>query len=247
MAGLFERANEIAVLSGGRRAEWKALVAAEGAPTTDADGVAMGGALKTIVVFDLREDVGARRCRFTVVTLTFTNTYRVTINGTDADFDASVGAATLQDVLEGIRDTINTTSGVKNVVTATVTDEDGDGNDDTVLIVGKSENDFTIDHSVIGDTPPNNGDLASVADPTIGSIRIFAAVGGLSNNARPDSWRIIRDGEVIDIDFRGFIARLDTGSIDRIHVEAFDVANPGDGSAVGLRVPDLVIAPSKLP
>jgi hypothetical protein len=243
---LFELANEIAVLSGGRRAEWTALPAVEGAPTTANDGVALLGALKTLVVFDVREDVGARRGRITIATLTFTNTYRVTINGNDADFDATA-SSTLQEVLDGIANEINTTTGVKNVVTATVIDDDEDGTDDTVLIVGKSENDYTIDHSVAGDTPPNNGDLKIVADPVIGSIRIYAAAGGLVPS-RPDSWRIIRDGEIIDIDFRGFVDRLDTASLDRIHIEAFDVQKDGgDGAEVIARLPDITIGPSTLP
>lgn len=243
--GHVELANEIAVLSGGRRASWSTQAAFTDAPATDNAGLALSGALKTIAVVDLRDQVHRRSCKFTVATVDDTQTYRVVIDGNNVDYVA-IGGDLLQDILEGIRDAINADVVVNLIVLASVTDDDADSVDDTVLIRGLAEDHYTVDHSVTAGPAPN-GNLAAVADPDTATVRIYLAAGGLPTAAQPPGWRGANGGVFTAVTFRGFAERFDTASWSRLYVEVDDMGGTGDASKVGYAPGRVIVAPSPLP
>jgi len=234
--GDYEKANQIAVLLGGRGANWLEQVAYDGAPAVTGAGAATQGALKTQVLVDLRDEIAHRSCWVTIDTLDLTATYTVQLNALICAYDANAGgAASAQDVLEGIRDEINTT-GVALVV-ASVIDADGDGTDDTVLVRGLGEDNYTI---VFGAT--GTGVLAIVADPDTCDIRLFGSAGGQASSA-PPSWRMINGAEWTGVDYRGFSERFDTSSIARLYAEVDTMAAAGDDVTVTYQPGRVVIGP----
>lgn len=253
--GLFDRANQIAVLSGGQEADWQdqpgvvavALNGGNGVPTGVSDGVALGGALKALVIFDPRLDNAARRVNLAVATIDITETYRVVIDGNVVDYDALAdAAANLQDILEGLRDEVNNDVTVGALVTASVTDDDGDGIDDTVLLVGKTPAHYTLDHS------PHAGgailgDLASVAEPDVADLTVWAQAGGKTRPAKPGGWRPIPGGFFPGIGEDGFAERFDTASVARLYVQYESLGGTGDDVLITYKPSTVVVAPTKLP
>ena len=167
MPDIFERANQLAILSSGRSPQWvahahtPATVAATtgGAPSTAAAGVplsdtASGTAVRTLVGLSPRKTAHRRQA---VVTLTYdaATTYTGTVGGNAVATAANTDAAT---TLTDLADDLNASGAVAALVTATATDADGDGTIDSVTIVGDAE--------TVGLSTPVGRDVTVVADPT---------------------------------------------------------------------------------
>lgn len=234
--GNFERANEIAVLAGGRVANWTEQTG-YAPPTLPDSGVALQGALRALVVVDLRETVAHRSAWVTVDTLDPTAVYTITIDGNAAAYDASTGTGTLQEVLEGIRDAINGTPAVAAIVSASVIDADDDTVDDTVLIEGLALPQYTIAESATG-----TGVLAVRADAEEGDVRIYAAMGGQSATA-PPGWRFV-NGASFTVSLAGMVERFDVSSFARLGVEVDGLKSTGDGPNVTYQPARIVVGPS---
>lgn len=234
----FETANEIAVLLGGRVAKWTEQ-AGFGPPLQDSAGAAILGALKTMVLVDLRDEPARRSAWVTIDTLDLTATYNITLDGNLAAYDANAGGATnLQDVLEGIRDEINNTPAVAAIGTASVIDADDDGNDDTVLIRGVGAAHYTVVESATGTAV-----MAVRADPDAADLTLYMAAGGQASTA-PAGWRFVNGGAFPGITFKGFSERFDTASFARLAVEVDSMSGSGDGVTITYQPGRVVIGPS---
>lgn len=205
--GLFETLNRLGVLSVGRRPEWKEPTSTTGAPSSSAAGVALTGAVKTLLHIALREEAHRRTAR---VSLTFdaATTYRVTVDGNNVDVAADTDEAT---TLQAIVDAINADATVGAIVTAAV--EDGQ-----VVLRGDAEADYTIATSIVSGA----GEIVHTADATTCTARVWLLPGGVDGAGKPTAWVQANGGFFEGLDYRGLTERLDTAGFDRAYVELLD-------------------------
>jgi hypothetical protein len=222
--GAFEKANDLAILSGGRKPAWEEETAYTGAPSSTTSGVYLDNTLHALVAVTLRETAHRRTARLTITTADLTANYVVTIDGVAVTYDAAAGgAANAEDIIQGIAAAIVASGPASAIVTASAVDDDDDSTDDTVLLVGAAEADYTLDIAATG-----TGELAAVADPMSGALRAW--IKGRSANA-PAAWLLAYDAEYT-ITRRGFVERFDVGGLERLYVELYDLAGTGDGGDV---------------
>lgn len=250
MPDIFERANQLAILSSGRSPQWvahahtPATVAATtgGAPSTAAAGVplsdtASGTAVKTLVGLSPRKAAHRRQA---VVTLTYdaATTYTVTVGGNAVATAANTDAAT---TLTDLADDLNASAPVAALVTATATDADGDGTIDSVTIVGDAEVDWSIDATVAGGA----GTVTVVADPATLTVRVWLYGANDALTGHP-GWQLANNGGLSSIDRRGYVERFDTAGIGRLFLEVHAItAVGGDGASVTYS-PTLAVGPCLL-
>ena len=171
-ADKFDTVNTLSILLGGRRPEWIRQIDAaypNGLPDAGS-GVALRDSPRTQVLLRLREEIRHRTSRVAIRVLDLTGIYRIFIDANPVDFDAGgAGAATTLDVLQGWRDAINAAGAVNTIVTASLEDADGDGTDDTLMIKGDTETDYSIGVTMAAGT----AELDVLADPTSSEMRIY--------------------------------------------------------------------------
>ena len=217
--GAFEKANDLAILAGGRKPQWEEQATYTGAPSTPSSGVYLENALAAAIAIGLREEAHRRTARVTVDTLDLAADYTVTIGGVACT--AAGPHASLAALLSAIDVAVDAGAGA--TVPASVTDEDGDSVDDTVLIVGDAEADWTIAVSATG-----TGVLDCVADASTGAMRVWAK---MREDDAPDAWLLVYDQDLL-LTRRGFLERYEIGGLDRIYVELYDLTYAGDGGTV---------------
>lgn len=205
--GLFETLNRLGVLGAGRRPEWRAQASTDGPPPALSAGVALGGAMKTLVHVALRDVAHYQSAR---VTLEYEAgaTYTVTINGEAVVQSADTDTAT---TLAALADAINANVTLDGVVEASISGG--------VLVVRDvADAPFTIS---VSNTPVAVDDMTVEVDATSCTARVWLLPGGINNTDRPATWVVAGQGE-FTLDHRGLMERLDTAGIDRLYVEIAD-------------------------
>lgn len=227
MSGLFEGANELAILSVGRNPSWVTQAAFTGRPASASAGAHTQEAVRTLIEVNLREDPHHRTARVTVTTLDLTATYTVTVDGVACAYNAGgAGAADLGDVLDGIAAAINAAA-VSDIVEAEVDDE-------TVVVTGLGG-----DHWSVAIAATGTGVLACETDYALGRAQVWLLPAGASPST---TWRAPRDG-LMDVETTGLSERLDTAGFDRVYVELLDLAGLGDGATVTFADPVVRLGP----
>jgi hypothetical protein len=234
--GLFELANKIAVLSGGRSPAWTMASYPDSfsaIPSTLGDGVGLTGSLRTFMMLSPRFIPHSRRADVTVPGFDAGEVYTVEINGNAVNYD-STGDVDAAETVQGIADAINADGTVNLIVVAGAVDTDGDGDVDTIRIFGLSEADYAIDISTSG----GSATLACQADTQDAIVDIYALPEGTAATIldRP-GWRAVNGGVDLGVDRRGWADTLDTGGVSRLtaHVTATTPV-PLDGGTIEQRV-----------
>lgn len=221
--GKFEKGNELAILTAGRRPDWQLQESYTGIPASASAGVALNDAVITYPVVAARTEAHRRKAVVTVGTLDLTATYTVTIDGTDVDYDAAADtAADEADVLAGIVAAITADATVNLIVTAVVSGE-------TVIIRGIGQDHYSIDISATGSAV-----LECVADPDSGSIIVWTWMREQGSNS--PSWWVSPNGSDYTLAARGFVERFETAGVDRMYVQVFNLDGTGDGAEVDYAV-----------
>lgn len=225
--GIYEDSVRLSFLAAGDNPAWEQQTDFTGLPEDDNDGVYLSGALRTLCVVRLRQYLHFRRSQVTITTLDLTSVYRITIDGNNTNYDAGgAGAATLQDVLDGIAAAINANGSVNTIVLAETGDLDADGVDDCVGIRGLTDANYTVAFTVVS----GSAVMAVAADPRTATLRIYGQLKGPSNT-RPPGWTLIADA-IVSVDRYGWSEMLNTAGYDRLYLELADVAGAGDGGTV---------------
>lgn len=224
--GQYETANILAILAGGRAPQWVTQENATGAPSSDGDGVYLEDSLKALVDVQMREDVRRRTARVEVAFLDLAANYTVTINGT-----ACTATGPFADLDELLADLASAINGSAEPVTASVVSSNGD-DDDTVLILGDNEDNYSVDLSATG-----GGLLGCTADPVTATARIFVSLKG--PNA-PTNWRMPINCEYA-LDRFGLAERFDSAGCDRMYVGLYDIAGHADDGA-DVSFPNIVVS-----
>jgi len=225
MATMYELANLLATLMVGRDPKWTNQATFTGAPDTADDGVDLENCPKTLVDVQMRTEIHRRTALVTIATLDLTATYTIYINGVVCAYDAGAGGAVdEEDVIEGIRDAVNTGAG--GVVTATAVKIGGSATYNQVTITGDTETHYYISEATTG-----TADLAVVADPDQATMRLFGTYRATVTANKPPNWRMVLDQEFV-LDYRGFMERFETAGLDRLYVELASVDGTSDGSTI---------------
>ena len=262
MADKFDTVNTLSILLGGRRPEWIRQIDAaypNGLPDAGS-GVALRDSPRTQLLVDMREEIRHRICRVAIRVLDLTSTYRIFIDGNAVDFDAAgAGSTSALEVLEGWRDAINADVTVNPIVTASVEDADGDGTDDTLVITGDTEADYTIGVIIT----VGSAELDVLADPNGCSLRVFltdkppkaqgvavpnAAATGFVGTLGAGDWRQ-PNGATYSVGSLGFCDFFDTAGYDRIYAELSSITAPADTVAAPhtyTLTPRITVGPSIL-
>ena len=155
------------------------------------------------------------------------DTVTVTINGIAVAYFIAPGD-TAQEVIDGLILALALTA-ASLVVTFTGVDADEDGDDDTLLILGTDENDYSVALTVtVGGTS-----MVALADPSTATLRLYAVAGpegGGSGN--PAGW-YQPDGAEFHLDNRNFMERFNTAGTDRMAAELIVAGVAGDNAAAG--------------
>lgn len=209
MASLFELVNRLGVLAVGRRPRWSIQTDGEGAPDGASAGVSILGSVQTLIHVALREEAHRKTTRIeTTATITGSANYRVNVDGIDV-FYADPNDDP-DNILAGLRDTINAVAPVSAIVTASV--EAGQ-----LVIRGVAEADYTI---AVSDDETNDQLAIVREDASEAKARVWVRPAGSVD--RPDAWTAL-EGELFDdIDRRGLLRRLSTAGYRRCYVEIFD-------------------------
>lgn len=208
--GLFETLNRLGVLGAGRRPEWRSQTSTIGPPSAVSAGVALGGAMKTLVHVALREVAHYQSAR---VTLDYEAgaDYTVTINGEAVMQSADTDTAT---TLAALADAINAHSALDGIVEASISD-------DVLVVRDLVGAPFTISVSGTDATTQPASIMTVVVDATSCTARVWLLPGGIGNDAKPSAWVVAGQGE-FTLDHRGLVERLDTAGFDRLYVEIAD-------------------------
>lgn len=80
---IFQTLNRLGILSVGRRPEWQRQLETEGPPAGPSAGIALSGAVKTLVFVSLREDPRFHAAKIKITSFDAATDYTITVDGTD--------------------------------------------------------------------------------------------------------------------------------------------------------------------
>ena len=229
----FSLANQLLILSAGRRPAWRVQTVSDDVlnpPAAASDGVTLSDAVVAGIRIDLREDVAFRTVRVTFPTLDLAANITVTIAGTGvvvngpfADKAAIVDALVTAIAADG-------TVGPLVAVTYEGTPHD------TLLITGKSSTDYSVTaSSSAGGTFAYAGDAASAT----------AVVFGVDHDTTgllEDRWALV-EGISYSITQKGLSDRVVCGGYDRLYVQVTGVQRVTNDNAAIVLSPTIHIGP----
>lgn len=238
-ADIYTTATQVAVLGAGRAPVWTTQPDSGSTvpPSLASAGVAMQGSLRALVHVSLREAPHRRTARLTIPTWVNTAVYTATIDGFAVGHDSTGGDVDREDTILGLVSVINSDPNTSALVTASAVESVEGGGIDTVLIVGDSEADWSLDF-----TQDTTAVLAAVADPAHATARLWWLVGARAGSSPPSLWAT--SGDEVAIGRRGWVERFDSGGMDRLFLQLSDRAGvAGDGSIVTYRTPVISLGP----
>lgn len=231
----FDLMNDLGIMAIARSPDWKLQTNAlgyTGAPATLTAGVTLltnlNFAVRSLVVLSPRERAHEHRSRVTISTWDGASTYRVTINGTNVDYNAASGGndADIEETLAGIANALNTDGTVGSILSATVEDRDGDGTDDTVVIANTVSESTT--HTTAVSVTVGSAVMAFDEDAIDFDMRVWLlpTSGGANGAAAQVLWAQPQSAVATGVDYRGFSERLDVAGFQRAYVELENITNP---------------------
>ncbi len=247
MSTLYELTNLLGVLQVGRAPQWSEQVdeaaepAYDGAPATSDSGVDLQNAVQAMVCVNLRREAHRRTCIVTPGTFDAATTYTITVSGTGI----TATGASLSALLTALVAAVVANGTVNALVTATVYDDDGDGTNDSVKIVGKAEADYGIGVSATSGT----GTIAVTADPSTAALRLWGVGAGPNAPGRtgtssgdPGVWAYV-SAQTYALAYRGFLERFAVAGMERLYVELASVAGPASDTGSPTYTPHVWIGP----
>jgi hypothetical protein len=233
---LFELSNLLNTLMVGRYLRWKEQLDTAGtayqytgAPLSASYGVYLENSPRTRLCVSLRTDVHRRTVWVTEDNHVAGQTYTVTVDGTAVAY-ASGGGDSWADVLDGLVAALPGVPAADALVTFTAEDLDSDGTNETLVVRGKAEADYTFDASATGAAT-----VGVQADPNTATFRTYAyyAAGTpASGSSSPSAWQLHEDA--VTIGYRGHASDMyDSAGWGRAYLEGYDLDGPaGDGASV---------------
>jgi hypothetical protein len=240
---LYTTATELAVLHAARSPAWGAPATPTAEPANAGAGVALQGAIKTLVHVSLREETHRRTVRLGITSPDLAAVYTVTIDGTAVAYDAAADtAASLEEVVDGIAAVLNANGAVNQLIEAeAVNDDDGTDTPRTkVRIRGKLGAAYAVNFTQVG--PGADPVLSAVADYESAELRLWWYPGARVGVAPPGRW--VAPSGPVPIPRFGFLERYDSAGLDRCHVQLLNLlGHPADGLMVTYAEPLVLVGP----
>lgn len=229
MTDLFQKANEAVLRTAGAETEWEEQSSYLGRPATTIAGVALNGSIATSLGIDLRKEVHRRSVSVSIKTSSLTDTYTLTLDGTSVNYDAAAGGALDDgDVLNGLKAAVVGNGTTNVLVTVETYDDDDDGIDDRLEIVGQGEDDFSVAWS-----SSSAGELAIEADASSCDYVVWLVPEGSKS---PLVWRKAGNGLFTGVDSSGEDRRFNTASRSRLYAQLKNIlGHASDGGDVTYR------------
>lgn len=229
----FSRANQLLILSAGRRPVWYAQTVTDDVrnpPAAASDGVALSDAVVAGIKIDLRENVAFRTTRITFPTVDLAANYTVTIasnavtvNGPFADKAAIVDALIVAITADG-------TVGPIVAVTSEGTPHD------TLLITGKSSADYSVTATNTG-----TGTFGFAGDAESATAVLFA-IEHDTTGLLVERWAKM-EGISYSVDQKGLSDRVVCGGYDQLYIQLTDVKRVVNDNAAIVMTPAIHIGP----
>lgn len=227
----FSLANQLLILSAGRRPAWRAQTVSDDVlnpPAAASDGVALSDAVVAGVRIDLREDVAFRTVRVTFPTLDLAANITVTIAGTGVTVNGPF--ADRAAIVDALVTAINADGTVGPLVAATY---EGTPHD-TLLLTGRSSTDYSVTaSSSAGGTFAYAGDAAS-------ATAVLYAIDHDTTGLLEDRWAKISN---YTVDQKGISARQVCGGYDQLYVQLTGVQRVTNDNSAIVMTPAIHIGP----
>lgn len=227
----FSLANQLLILSAGRRPAWRAQTVSDDVlnpPAAASDGVALSDAVVAGVRIDLREDVAFRTVRVTFPTLDLAANITVTIAGTGVVVNGPF--ADRAAIVDALVTAINADGTVGPLVSATY---EGTPHD-TLLLTGRSSADYSVTaSSSAGGTFAYAGDAAS-------ATAVLYAIDHDTTGLLEDRWAKISN---YTVDQKGISARQVCGGYDQLYVQLTGVQRVTNDNSAIVMTPAIHIGP----
>lgn len=233
----FQQATDLAVQSAHLTPYWVEQPYSADVPVDDGDGVDVAASSQVAVLLLGRRSFAFRSAVLRFTTADLTDTYTVTVDGNDVDFDAAAAAVGSEAaMLEALAQAINDDGTVGAIVTATATDTE-------LLLEGivtdsaSQEANFTLALATAG-----SGALVAVADVNSADVTLYGKYNGAGSSA-PGGWVKITDLTVTSPGLSTDYEVPHAGRYARLHLQVTATTGPADGAGVGVR-PTLLIGRS---
>lgn len=221
----FTRANQLLILSAGRRPAWVAQASAQGnthPPTVPSDGAALSDAVVTAIKVDLRENVAFRTTRVTISTLDLAANYTVTVDGHAVTVNGPFGSRAA--LIDALVTAINADGTVGAIVSASP--------EQTPHAVLKLEGLTSTDYSLTG-SATGSGVLAFAGDAG-GATALVYGIEHDTTGTLGGTWAAL-SGYTYTIAPAGLSGRLVTGGYDQIYVRLASVTRvTNDNSGIAM-------------
>lgn len=231
----FTRANQLLILSAGRRPAWAEQTISDDVlnpPASPADGVALSDAMVAAVKIDLRENVAFRTVRIAFPTVDLAANYTVTLAGTGVTVNGPF--ADKAAIVDGLITAIEANGTTDALVAVTF---EGTPHD-TLLITGKAAADFSVTATNTGTgTFTFTGDAASAT----------AVLYGIEHDTTADSlcgdrWALV-EGVSYSITPKGLSDRVVCGGYDQLYVQLVTVQIVTNDNVAMVMSPTILIGP----
>lgn len=244
---LQSQALKISVSSGHLDGQWDVCETPTNTPGSISEMVALQNSVIALFAVQLRRHFS--RAHSAVITPVFaaSTTYRVTVNATNVD--TVTAASNLAELLQEIADALNANGTVAALATAYLWDDDGDGINDSVILVSDNA-DLTTTFTTRTTITAGTGTISCKEDPSSATATITLYRGGTSKSTsvdeRPTAPVTPSGYGGFTVDWRGFAERLPVGSFDYgfIHLEAVTYPSDGAGTGEATADPRCFIAPN---
>ena len=229
----FSLANQLLILSAGRRPAWRAQTVSDDVlnpPAAASDGVALSDAVVAGVRIDLREDVAFRTVRVTFPTVDLAANITVTIAGTGVTVNGPF--ANRAAIVDALVTAINADGTVGPLVAATY---EGTPHD-TLLLTGRSSADYSVTaSSSAGGTFAYAGDAAS-------ATAVLFAIDHDTTGLLDDRWAKV-EGISYSVDQKGLSDRIVCGGYDQLYVQITGVQRVTNDNAAIVMTPAIHVGP----
>jgi len=225
--------EEIATRTPGRRPLFQvqdAAQSASGAPPNGDNGVNVENAIVSLSALSPRRNASAFTSRITVDTFDLLlGVYTVTVNGNAVNYDASVALpADNAAFLAGLATAINDDVTVGGLVSAAVSDLNGDGIADGITLtnLGAVDATHTTQVGVVGGT----GELSFVEDAVSFDATLWLLFDTSLTASLVIPWCRVNAASYTGIDYRGFAERFETSGALRVYWQIENIVGPGSPS-----------------
>lgn len=231
----FTRANQLLILSAGRRPAWQEPTISDDAlnpPASPSDGVALSDAMVAAIKIDLRENVAFRTVRVAFPSVDLAANYTVTLAGTGVTVNGPF--ADLAELVDDLVTAINADGTVNLILSAS---PEGTPHD-TLLLEGIVAADYSVTATNTG-----TGTFTFTGDAGSATAVLFAIEHDTTADSLcGDRWALV-EGISYTVTPKGLSDRVSCGGYDQLYVQLVTVQRVTNDNSAMVMAPTVLIGP----